>query len=194
MYYLRDGLRSPVLAWLFAFVAAVAALTTTPFTQPNSIALVLNTRLGIPRIVSGIVDRRADVARDHRRHQVDRPRGREAVAAQGRPLSRRRPRRHPDQRRRGFPACSRMVVREAFTMQSALGFGMFIGDALRHRARHLRERSRLRHRRRRVRHRAERPARAAGPERRHGGVHRLVRDVDDQRDDDPPDRRRGSRA
>nr|MDP9323169.1 alanine:cation symporter family protein [Acidobacteriota bacterium] len=43
MYYLRDGLRSPFLAWLFAFVAAVAALTTTPFTQPNSMALVLNT-------------------------------------------------------------------------------------------------------------------------------------------------------
>src|SRR6186997_1952549 len=36
MYYLRDGLRSPFLAWTFAFVAAVAALTTTPFTQPNS--------------------------------------------------------------------------------------------------------------------------------------------------------------
>jgi AGCS family alanine or glycine:cation symporter len=55
MYYLRDGLRSPFLAWLFALVAAVAALTTTPFTQPNSIALVVNTVFGVPRIVSGIV-------------------------------------------------------------------------------------------------------------------------------------------
>jgi alanine or glycine:cation symporter, AGCS family len=55
MYYLRDGLRSPVLAWLFALVAAVAALTTTPFTQPNSMALVLDTAVGIPRLVSGIV-------------------------------------------------------------------------------------------------------------------------------------------
>jgi AGCS family alanine or glycine:cation symporter len=54
MYYLRDGLRSPFLAWLFAFVAAVAALTTTPFTQPNSMALVLDSVLGIPRIVSGL--------------------------------------------------------------------------------------------------------------------------------------------
>jgi alanine or glycine:cation symporter, AGCS family len=54
MYYLRDGLRSPFLAWLFALVAAVAALTTTPFTQPNSMALVLNTVVGIPKIVSGI--------------------------------------------------------------------------------------------------------------------------------------------
>src|SRR3954467_11739645 len=34
MYYLRDGLKSPWLAWLFALVAAVAALTTTPFSQP----------------------------------------------------------------------------------------------------------------------------------------------------------------
>jgi AGCS family alanine or glycine:cation symporter len=54
MYYLRDGLRSPFLAWLFACVAAIAALTTTPFTQPNSMALVLNTVVGIPTIVSGI--------------------------------------------------------------------------------------------------------------------------------------------
>jgi AGCS family alanine or glycine:cation symporter len=55
MYYLRDGLRSPALATAFAWVAAVAALTTTPFTQPNSMALVLDTVVGVPRIVSGIV-------------------------------------------------------------------------------------------------------------------------------------------
>ncbi len=55
MYYLRDGLRSPSLAWLFAFVAAVAALTTTPFTQPNSMALALYSVVGIPKLVSGIV-------------------------------------------------------------------------------------------------------------------------------------------
>ena len=55
MYYLRDGLQSRALAWTFALVAAVAALTTTPFTQPNSMALVLDTVVGIPRLVSGIV-------------------------------------------------------------------------------------------------------------------------------------------
>jgi AGCS family alanine or glycine:cation symporter len=55
MYYLRDGLRSPFLAWLFALVAAVAALTTTPFTQPNSMALVLDAVLGVPRLASGLV-------------------------------------------------------------------------------------------------------------------------------------------
>lgn len=41
MYYLRDGLKSPGLAWVYACVAGVAALTTTPFTQPNSIALAV---------------------------------------------------------------------------------------------------------------------------------------------------------
>jgi AGCS family alanine or glycine:cation symporter len=55
MYYLRDGLKSPALAWTFALVAAVAALTTTPFTQPNSIALVVNSVFGIPKLVVGIV-------------------------------------------------------------------------------------------------------------------------------------------
>ncbi|HET7619681.1 MAG TPA: amino acid carrier protein [Vicinamibacterales bacterium] len=55
MYYLRDGLKSPFLAWLFALVAAVAALTTTPFTQPNSIALVINSVFGVSKLVAGIV-------------------------------------------------------------------------------------------------------------------------------------------
>ncbi|HYT69080.1 MAG TPA: amino acid carrier protein [Vicinamibacterales bacterium] len=54
MYYLRDGLKSPALAWTFALVAAVAALTTTPFTQPNSIALVVNSVFGIPKVAIGI--------------------------------------------------------------------------------------------------------------------------------------------
>src|SRR3954467_15946955 len=48
MYYLRDGLRSPALAWIYALVAGVAALTTTPFTQPNSIADVLRDQGGVP--------------------------------------------------------------------------------------------------------------------------------------------------
>jgi AGCS family alanine or glycine:cation symporter len=55
MYYLRDGFKSPALAWTFALVAAVAALTTTPFTQPNSIALVVNSVFGIPKLAIGIV-------------------------------------------------------------------------------------------------------------------------------------------
>ncbi|MEO6236159.1 MAG: amino acid carrier protein, partial [Vicinamibacterales bacterium] len=55
MYYLRDGLKSPGLAMAYAVVAGIAALTTTPFTQTNSIALVMNTQVGVPRWVSGVV-------------------------------------------------------------------------------------------------------------------------------------------
>jgi AGCS family alanine or glycine:cation symporter len=124
MYYLRDGLRSPALAWTFAFVAAVAALTTTPFTQPNSMALVLDTVVGIPRIVSGvaiailtwlvIIGGIKSIGR---------------VAEKLSPLKvalyligglvvilMNAPR---------IPGVLEMVVREAFTMQSALGFGLF---------------------------------------------------------------------
>ncbi|HEY3391671.1 MAG TPA: amino acid carrier protein [Lacipirellulaceae bacterium] len=45
MYYLRDGIKSPALAWIFALTAGVACLLTTPFTQPNSVAGVLDTQL-----------------------------------------------------------------------------------------------------------------------------------------------------
>ena len=55
MFYLRDGLKSPALAMAYAVVAGVAALTTTPFTQTNSIALVMNTQVGVPFWVSGVV-------------------------------------------------------------------------------------------------------------------------------------------
>jgi AGCS family alanine or glycine:cation symporter len=41
MYYLRDGLKSPALAWLYAVVACLGALTTTPFSQPNSIGVAM---------------------------------------------------------------------------------------------------------------------------------------------------------
>jgi AGCS family alanine or glycine:cation symporter len=54
MYYLRDGLKSPALAMTYAVVAGIAALTTTPFTQTNSIALVMNTQVGVPLWMSGI--------------------------------------------------------------------------------------------------------------------------------------------
>jgi alanine or glycine:cation symporter, AGCS family len=54
MYYLRDGLKSPWLAMTYAVVAGIAALTTTPFTQTNSIALVFDTQVGVPRWISGI--------------------------------------------------------------------------------------------------------------------------------------------
>jgi AGCS family alanine or glycine:cation symporter len=55
MYYLRDGLGSPALAWIYALVAGVAALTTTPFTQPNSIADVIRAQVGVQPAVTGVV-------------------------------------------------------------------------------------------------------------------------------------------
>ena len=55
MHYLRDGMKMPWLGWVYALVAGIAALMTTPFTQPNSMALVLNTQFGVPTLVSGVV-------------------------------------------------------------------------------------------------------------------------------------------
>jgi AGCS family alanine or glycine:cation symporter len=47
-------LKSPWLASTFALVAGVGALTTTPFTQPNSIAIALDSVFGIPTWIAGI--------------------------------------------------------------------------------------------------------------------------------------------
>ncbi|HMK52330.1 MAG TPA: sodium:alanine symporter family protein [Thermodesulfobacteriota bacterium] len=54
MYYLRNGVRSPVLAWVFAFLAGMAAMTTGPLAQTNSMALVLHTEFHIPKWLTGI--------------------------------------------------------------------------------------------------------------------------------------------
>lgn len=55
MYYLRDGLKSPWLGSAYALIAGIAALTTTPLQQPNSMAVVLESALAIPTWVSGVV-------------------------------------------------------------------------------------------------------------------------------------------
>src|SRR5947209_17663215 len=55
MHYLRDGMKMPRLGWLSASVAGIAALTTTPFTQPNSIAVVWQSQFGIRTWVSGLI-------------------------------------------------------------------------------------------------------------------------------------------
>ncbi len=54
MFYLERGLGLRWLALVYAVVAGVAALTTTPFTQPNSIAVVVESELGISRLATGI--------------------------------------------------------------------------------------------------------------------------------------------
>src|SRR5712691_11250224 len=55
MHYLRDGLKAPRLGWVYALVAGIAALTTTPFTQPNSIAVVWKSQFGVPTVVTGVI-------------------------------------------------------------------------------------------------------------------------------------------
>jgi AGCS family alanine or glycine:cation symporter len=54
MHYLRDGLGLRRLGWVYALIAGVAALTTTPFTQPNSIAVVFESHFHIPTLVTGL--------------------------------------------------------------------------------------------------------------------------------------------
>jgi AGCS family alanine or glycine:cation symporter len=124
MYYLRDGLKSPFLAWLFALVAAIAALTTTPFTQPNSMALVLDTVVGIPRLVSGVV-----IAVLTWLVIIG------GIKSIGRAAERLSPLKVGLYLIGGLivivvnaasiPAILALVIREAFTMQSAFGFGIF---------------------------------------------------------------------
>jgi AGCS family alanine or glycine:cation symporter len=55
MYYLRDGLKSPALAWTYALVAGLAVLFTTPFTQPNSVAVVIESEFQLHPLVVGLV-------------------------------------------------------------------------------------------------------------------------------------------
>ena len=125
MYYLRDGLKSPALAWIFAFVAAVAALTTTPFTQPNSIALVVNSVFGIPKVAIGIA-----VAVLTWLVIIG------GIKTIGRAAEKLSPLKVGLYFVGGLivillnaariPAVLGLVFREALTMQSALGFGMFV--------------------------------------------------------------------
>jgi len=125
MYYLRDGLKSPGLAWAFAFVAAVAALTTTPFTQPNSIALVVNSVFGIPKLAIGIA-----VAVLTWLVIIG------GIRVIGRVAERLSPRKIGLYLAGGLivilfnaariPGVLAMVFREALTPRSALGFGVFV--------------------------------------------------------------------
>jgi AGCS family alanine or glycine:cation symporter len=55
MHFLRDGLGWPRLGLAYALLAGVAALTTTPFTQPNSIAVVLQSEFGLATALTGAV-------------------------------------------------------------------------------------------------------------------------------------------
>jgi AGCS family alanine or glycine:cation symporter len=125
MYYLRDGFRSPLLAWIFALVAAVAALTTTPFTQPNSMALVLNTVFGVPTLASGLA-----IAVLTWLVIIG------GITSIGRAAEKLSPLKVGLYLAGGLivilfnaariPTILGLVVREAFTLHSALGFGVFV--------------------------------------------------------------------
>ncbi len=54
MHYLREGLGLRRLGWAYALIAGIAALTTTPFTQPNSIAVVLDSQFRVPTLATGV--------------------------------------------------------------------------------------------------------------------------------------------
>lgn len=53
MYYLRDGLKSPRLAQIYALVGGLAVLFTTPLTQPNSVAVATASQLKARNITYG---------------------------------------------------------------------------------------------------------------------------------------------
>ncbi len=55
MYYLRDGLKSPALAWIFAFVAGLGVILTTPMSQTNSVAIVLKSEFNLQPWILGVV-------------------------------------------------------------------------------------------------------------------------------------------
>jgi len=55
MYYLKNGLRIPFLGGVFALMLLIGNFFTSPLQQTNSIALVFQSKLGIPRYVSAIV-------------------------------------------------------------------------------------------------------------------------------------------
>lgn len=54
MHYLKSGLGLPRLGLVYALLAGLGALSTTPFAQPNSVALVLESQLGLPKLASGL--------------------------------------------------------------------------------------------------------------------------------------------
>ena len=125
MYYLRDGLRKPALAWIYALVAGVAALTTTPFTQPNSIAVVWQSEFAIPTWVTGVI-----VAVLTWMVIIG------GVKSIGKAMEKLAPLKVGLYLAGGMivlisfadelPRVFALVFREAFAMDSALGFGMFV--------------------------------------------------------------------
>jgi AGCS family alanine or glycine:cation symporter len=129
MYYLRDGMKSPALAWTYAVVAGLAALTTTPFTQPNSMAVAVHAVFGVPTWLVGLA-----IAVLVWLVIIG------GISAIGRAAATLAPLKVGLYLAGGavvivsfageLPRVLRLVLHEAWAMDSALGFGLFI--AMRH--------------------------------------------------------------
>ena len=118
-------------------IAGVACLFTTPFTQPNSIAVVLDSQFKQHAVEPQHVDDRrrrdqpqpsgdrrrargAHLAGDHRRREVDWPRRRKALAVQGRLLPDRRADRDRDAHR-AIAGGAGVVFHDAFSLETVAG-------------------------------------------------------------------------
>ncbi len=55
MYYLKNGLKSPVLAFLFALFTSIAAFGIGNMVQSNSVADAVKSSFGVPVYITGIV-------------------------------------------------------------------------------------------------------------------------------------------
>ncbi|BBB32119.1 alanine or glycine:cation symporter, AGCS family [Thermotomaculum hydrothermale] len=55
MYYLRDGLKSPFLAFLFALFTSIAAFGIGNMVQSNSVADAVKSSFGVPVYITGII-------------------------------------------------------------------------------------------------------------------------------------------
>jgi len=54
MHYLEQGMKLRWLGLTYAVIAGIAALTTTPFAQPNSIAVVFASQFGVETWITGV--------------------------------------------------------------------------------------------------------------------------------------------
>ena len=190
MYYLRDGLKRPGLAWIYALVAGVAALTTTPFTQTNSIALVLHTTLGVPTWGTGVA-----VAVLTWLVIIG------GIKSIGRAAEKLTPLKVGLYLAGGIfvivsfashiPEVLALVVREAFSTRAVAGGSLGFLVAMRYGLARGMYANEAGYGTAAVAYGTaqSRSAGAAGTERGDGGVHRLVRDVDHFGDDDSADRR-----
>ena len=167
MYYLRDGSKRPRLARpLRRSSPVVAALFTTPFTQPNSMAVVLESQFGVPTWAPGVA-----IAVLTWLVIIG------GVKSIGRAAEKLSPLKVGlyllgglfvivTPRVANLPDVLATVVPRGVLVQGGArqqrGHRHHDGDALRPGPRRLRQRSRLRHRRRRVRHGAQRRRRSRG--------------------------------